>query len=45
LKSNIDFRSATASYLVASLELAQEGALSLRQDNNFAPLYIKKKEK
>jgi len=41
LKSPIDLRSATASHFVASLELAREGVLKLRQDAHFAPLYIK----
>ena len=41
LKSPMDFRSATASHFVASLELAREGVLKLRQDNHFAPLYMK----
>ncbi|MDC1383526.1 segregation/condensation protein A [Candidatus Puniceispirillum sp.] len=43
LESPMDFRSATASHFVASLELAREGVLKLRQDNNFAPLYMKVK--
>jgi len=30
-----------ASHFVASLELAREGVLRLRQDNHFAPLYMK----
>ena len=41
LKSPMDFRSATASNFVASLELAREGVLKLRQDKHFAPLYLK----
>ena len=41
LQSPMDVRSATASHFVASLELAREGFLKLRQDNHFAPLYIK----
>ena len=40
----MDFRSATASHFVASLELAQEGVLRLRQENHFAPLYMKLKD-
>ena len=41
LKSSMDVRSATASHFVASLELAREGLLKLRQDNHYAPLYMK----
>jgi len=41
LQSPLDLRSATASHFVASLELAREGVLRLRQDNHFAPLYMK----
>ncbi|XDZ70810.1 ScpA family protein [Alphaproteobacteria bacterium LSUCC0744] len=41
LQSPMDLRSATASHFVASLELAREGVLRLRQDNHFAPLYMK----
>jgi segregation and condensation protein A len=41
LQSPMDLRSATASHFVASLELAREGLLRLRQDNHFAPLYMK----
>ena len=41
LRSPMDLRSATASHFVASLELAREGLLKLRQDNHYAPLYIK----
>ena len=41
LQSPMDVRSATASHFVASLELAREGFLKLRQDNHFAPLYMK----
>ncbi len=41
LKSAMDVRSATASHFVASLELAREGLLKLRQDNHYAPLYMK----
>ena len=36
-----DARSATASGLVAALEMAREGTLSLRQEAPFAPLYLK----
>ena len=45
LKSSMDFRSATASHFVASLELAREGVLRLRQDSHFAPLYMRVREK
>lgn len=41
LQSAMDLRSATASHFVASLELAREGLLRLRQDNHYAPLYMK----
>lgn len=43
LNSPMDLRSATASHFVASLELAREGVLTLRQDTNYAPLYMKVK--
>jgi segregation and condensation protein A len=35
-------RSALASSFVAALELARTGTLSIRQDEAFAPLYLKK---
>ena len=41
LQSSMDVRSATASHFVASLELAREGLLKLRQDKQYAPLYMK----
>ena len=41
LQSPMDLRSAMASHFVASLELAREGVLRLRQDNHFAPLFMK----
>ena len=41
LQSPMDLRSATASHFVASLELAREGLLKLRQDTHYAPLYMK----
>jgi segregation and condensation protein A len=44
LKTAMDFRSATASHFVASLELAREGVLRLRQDTAFSPLYVKLKD-
>ncbi len=40
----MDRRSATASHFVASLELARDGLLKLRQDAHYSPLYIKSKE-
>ena len=43
LRSPMDLRSATASHFVASLELAREGLLKLRQDNHYAPLYVRLK--
>ena len=44
LLAPMDRRSATASHFVASLELARDGLLKLRQDAHFAPLYIKPKD-
>ena len=44
LKSPLDRRSATASHFVASLELAREGMVSLRQDSRFAPLFLRTKD-
>ncbi len=41
LQSRTDFRSATASHFAASLELAREGVVKLRQDKIFSPLYMK----
>ena len=41
LQSPMDVRSATASHFVASLELAREGLLRLRQGNHYSPLYMK----
>lgn len=38
-------RSAMASHFVASLELAREGIISLRQTSRFGPLYLRMKEK
>ena len=40
----MDLRSATASHFVASLELAREGLLRLRQDSHFAPIYLKTRD-
>ena len=44
LSKPMDVRSATASHFVASLELAREGVLRLRQDSHFAPIYLKTRD-
>ena len=44
LSKPMDLRSATASHFVASLELAREGVLRLRQDSHFAPIYLKTRD-
>ncbi len=44
LRAPIDKRSATASHFAASLELARDGLLKMRQDAHYAPLYIKSKD-
>ena len=44
LHKPMDVRSATASHFVASLELAREGVLKLRQDSHFAPIYLKTRD-
>lgn len=44
LSKPMDVRSATASHFVASLELAREGVLRLRQDTHFAPIYLKTRD-
>lgn len=44
LKTPLDRRSATASHFVASLELAREGMVSLRQDSRFSPLFLRTKD-
>ena len=44
LSRPMDVRSATASHFVASLELAREGVLRLRQDSHFAPIYLKTRD-
>ena len=44
LKTDLDRRSATASHFVASLELAREGMVRLRQDSRFAPLYLRSRD-
>jgi len=44
LKDPLDRRSAMASHFVASLELAKEGQISLRQNGQYTPLYLRIKE-
>lgn len=44
LKTPLDRRSATASHFVASLELAREGMVRLRQESQFAPLFLRTKD-
>ena len=44
LRAPIDMRSATASHFAASLELARDGLLKLRQGAHYAPLYLKSKD-
>ena len=44
LRAPIDRRSATSSHFAASLELARDGLLELRQGEHFAPIYIKPKD-
>lgn len=44
LSDSIELRSATASHFVASLELARDGLLRLRQDTHFASIYIKSRD-
>jgi segregation and condensation protein A len=44
LSRPMDVRSATASHFAASLELAREGVLRLRQDSHFAPIYLKTRD-
>lgn len=41
LKLPMDFRSAMASHFSASLELVKEGRASLRQDAEFAPIWLR----
>ena len=43
LKTPLDRRSAMASHFVASLELAKQGVLQLKQANAYAPVYLKPK--
>ena len=40
LKTSIDHRSAMASHFVASLELAKDGIVKIRQEDSFAPIWI-----
>jgi segregation and condensation protein A len=44
LRAGMELRSALASTFTASLELAKQGRLSLRQGQTFGPLYIKEAE-
>ena len=44
LKQPLDKRSAMASHFVASLELAKEGVVNLRQQSHYGPLYLRMKE-
>ncbi|MEQ9329245.1 MAG: segregation/condensation protein A, partial [Rhodospirillales bacterium] len=39
--TTLQYRSAVASTFAASLELVREGALSVRQDQSFGPIYLK----
>ena len=43
LKQPLDRRSAMASHFVASLELAKEGVVNLRQQSHYGPLYLRMK--
>ena len=45
LSKPLDVRSATASHFAASLELARDGMLRLRQDSHFAPIYLKTRDR
>ena len=40
----LDRRSAMASHFVASLELAKEGIVNLRQQSHYGPIYLRAKE-
>ena len=44
LKQPLDKRSAIASHFVASLELAKEGVVNLRQQSHYGPIYLRAKE-
>lgn len=44
LKQPLDRRSAIASHFVASLELAKEGVVNLRQQSHYGPIYLRMKE-
>jgi segregation and condensation protein A len=41
LKDELNYRSAIASTFVASLEMAREGKLKIRQDNCFGPIFLR----
>ena len=43
LKQSLDRRSAMASHFVASLELAKEGVVNLRQQSHYGPIYLRLK--
>ena len=43
IKSNLETRSAMASYFVASLELAKEGEVSLKQESLINEIYLTSK--
>lgn len=44
LHRSLDRRSAMASHFVASLELAKEGIVNLRQQSHYGPIYLRAKE-
>ena len=44
IKNDLVYRSAVASTFAASLELARQGKLSLRQSSTFGPLFLRDKE-
>ena len=44
LKQPLDKRSAIASHFVASLELAKDGVVNLRQQSHYGPIYLRAKE-
>ena len=44
LKDELTYRSAVASTFVASLEMAREGKLKIRQDNFFGPIFLRSSE-
>ena len=43
LKQSLDKRSAMAAHFVASLELAKEGVVNLRQQSHYGPIYLRLK--